>query len=124
MLILSLLSMQFHFYQIAILALAIFMIWQGGSRFFRREGGQTFFKFSIRIIIWGGMAVIALFPKLSNSLAEFIGIEGNINAVIIVGFILVFLMIFKLLSTIERVEAQVTSLTRKDSLKTLESPKQ
>lgn len=115
--------MQLHLYQIAIFALAAFMIWQGGSRFFRREGGQTLFKFSVRVIVWGGMAVIAIFPKLSNNLAEFIGIEGNINAVIMVGFILVFLMIFKLLSAIERVEEQVTSLTRKDSLKELGTTK-
>jgi hypothetical protein len=111
--------MQLHFYQIVIAALASFMIYQGGAQYFRQEGGQTFFKFSVRLLVWGGMAAIALFPTLSNDLAEFIGIEGNINAVIMVGFILVFLMIFKLLSAIERIERQVTSLTRKDSLNDL-----
>ncbi len=113
--------MSLHFYQIIIVGLAGFMIWQGGAQYFRQEGGQTFFKFSIRLIVWGGMAAIALFPTLSNDLATLIGIEGNINAVIMVGFILVFLMIFKLLSAIERVETQVTSLTRKETLERLPS---
>ncbi len=108
--------MSLHFYQIIIVGLAGFMIWQGGVQYFRQEGGQTFFKFSIRLIVWGGMAAIALFPTLSNDLATLIGIEGNINAVIMVGFILVFLMIFKLLSAIERVERQITSLTRREAL--------
>ncbi|MGB2791675.1 MAG: DUF2304 domain-containing protein [Candidatus Moraniibacteriota bacterium] len=105
-----------HFYQAAIFALSAFMIWQGGKQYFRREGGQTLFKFSVRVIVWGGMSVIAIFPKLSNDLAQFIGIEGNINAVIMVGFVLVFLMIFKLLSAIETLERQITILTRKDAL--------
>lgn len=109
-------GVSFHFYQIAILALAGFMIWQGGAKYFRHEGGQTFFKFSIRILVWGGMSAVAIFPKLSNNLAHVIGIEGNINAVIMVGFVLVFLMIFKLLSAIEHLEEQITTLTRKESL--------
>ncbi len=112
--------MQLHFYQIAIVILASFMIWQGGTHYFRQEGGQTFFKFSVRFVVWGGMALIALFPTLSNDLATLIGIEGNINAVIMVGFILVFLMIFKLLSAIERVEAHITSLTRKKALEDID----
>lgn len=105
-----------HFYQVAISLLAASMIWQGGMRYFRHEKGQTLFKFSIRIIVWGGMSAVAIFPKLSNNLAHVIGIEGNINAVIMVGFVLVFLMIFKLLSAIERLEEQITTLTRKESL--------
>lgn len=109
------LFLSLHFYQIAIFALAAFMIWQGSKQYFRHEGGQTLFKFFVRIIVWGGMSAIAIFPKLSNDLAAFIGIEGNINAVVIVGFVLVFLMIFKLLSAIETLERQITILTRKDA---------
>ena len=113
----------FHLYQIAIVALAAFMISQGGGQYLRHERGQTFFKFSIRLVVWGGMAAIALFPTLSNNLAELIGIEGNINAIIMIGFVLVFLMIFKLLSATERLEEQVTSLTRKETLENLDDKK-
>jgi hypothetical protein len=63
------------------------------------------------------MALIATFPKITNSIAEIIGIEGNINAVILIGFLLVFLMIFKLLSAIERLEQQISEVTRTESLK-------
>jgi hypothetical protein len=65
------------------------------------------------------MALIATFPKITNSIAEIIGIEGNINAVILIGFLLIFLMIFKLLSAIERLEQQVSEVTRTESLKKL-----
>lgn len=113
--------MSFALYQIVIAILALFMISQGVKNFIKHESGQTFIKLAVRIIVWGGMATIAIWPNLSNDVALWIGISGNINAVILVGFILVFLMIFKLLSAIERLEQQMTLLTRKTALKDLES---
>lgn len=109
--------MSFALYQIVIAILALFMIGQGVKNFIKHESGQTFIKLAVRIIVWGGMAVIAIWPNLSNDVALWIGISGNINAVILVGFILVFLMIFKLLSAIERLEQQFTTLTRQEALK-------
>lgn len=109
--------MSFALYQIVIAALAVIMIGRGIKNFFRHESGQTFIKLAIRIIVWGGMASIAIWPNLSNDIAALIGIADNINAVILVGFILVFLMIFKLLSAIERLEQQLTVLTRQKALK-------
>ena len=103
-------------YQIVIAIIAGVMIFQGLQKFFKHQSGQTILKLSIRIIVWGGMAIIVLFPSITNTLAKLIGISDNINAVILTGFIFIFLMIFKLLSTIERLEQQITVLTRKESL--------
>ncbi len=50
------------------------------------------------------------------------GIEDNINAVIITGFLLVFLLIFKLLSAIEKIEQNVSELTRREALSHLAEP--
>ncbi|MEK7494299.1 MAG: DUF2304 domain-containing protein, partial [Patescibacteria group bacterium] len=66
--------------------------------------------------VWGGMAIVVAFPKVTNFVADIIGIEDNINAVILAGFLLLFLMVFKLLSAIERLEQQLTVLTRKKTL--------
>lgn len=111
--------MNLELYQIVVILLAAAMIGYGIQRFLKREKGQTILKLLVRIAIWGGMAVVVAFPQLTNLLARFIGIEGNINAVILTGFLLVFLMIFKLLSAVERLEQQITSLTREKSLKDL-----
>ncbi len=109
-------------YQIVILILAGFMLYQGASDYFKGKNHQTVLKLGVRAVVWGGMATIVLFPNFSNVLAELIGIQGNINAVILTGFILVFLMVFKLLSAIERLEQQVTLFTRQDALKDLKTP--
>jgi hypothetical protein len=107
-------------YQIIIALLALLMIGQGIKNFLKKENGQTFLKFFVRVVVWGGMALVVLFPTFTNLLARIIGIEGNINAVILTGFLLVFLLIFKLLSAIEKLEQQITLLTRQESLKDIE----
>jgi hypothetical protein len=87
------------------------------SNFVKGKSGQTFLKVFSRVAIWGGMALIALFPRFTIVLARIIGLEGNINAVILTGFILIFLIIFKMLSTIEKLEQQISEIVRKESLK-------
>lgn len=108
---------ELKFYQIAITLLSLVMIYFGLEKFFRRQPGQSLLKLSVRIIVWGGMAAIALFPNFSNYLAEFIGLKGNVNAVILTGFILVFLLIFKIIAVVERIEQQISVLTRQEALK-------
>lgn len=108
--------MDIALYQIVIVVFAVLMIGKGLQNYLTRAGGQTFLKLLVRIIVWGGMVVVVVFPKATNFLADLIGIKGNINAVILTGFLLIFLIVFKLLSAIEKLEQQLTILTRKDSL--------
>lgn len=111
--------MTIHLYQIIVTVISTVMIYQGVARYAKQESGQTIFKVFVRLCVWGGMIGITLFPNLTNIIADFIGLQGNINAVILTGFLLVFLMIFKLLSAIERLEQNITEVTRKKALSTL-----
>lgn len=113
--------MSLALYQIIILAIALFMLSQGVAHYFKRQSGQTILKLAVRVIVWGGMAVVVAFPGISNSLAKVIGIQGNINAVILTGFLLVFMMIFKLLSAIERLEQQITTVVRDKAVQDINS---
>jgi len=113
--------MPFHLYQIIVTSIAVIMIYQGIDNFVKGKNHPTALKLLVRIVVWGGMAVVALFPVITFWAAKVIGIEGNLNAVILTGFILVFLMIFKLLSAIERLESQISNLVRKDTLKNLKT---
>lgn len=110
-----------HLYQVVVTLIATTMIWQGIRSFIRGKSGQTLLKLSVRIFVWGGMALIAIFPKFTNTLAELVGLKGNINAVILTGFLLTFLMIFKLLSAIERIEQQISEVTRKEAISKIKS---
>jgi hypothetical protein len=108
--------MKIHLYQIAIVGISSVMLFQGIKDFFKHETGQTFLKLAVRLIVWGGMALVAIYPNVTMVVAKFIGIEGNINAVILTGFLLVFLIIFKLMSAIEKIEQNISELTRKETL--------
>jgi hypothetical protein len=108
--------MKFHVYQIAISIISAIMIYKGIASYIKGETGQTFLKVSVRVIVWGGMAFIAIFPEFTRIVAKVIGIEGNINAVILTGFLLIFLMMFKLLSAIEKLEQGLSEVTRKEAL--------
>lgn len=108
--------MKIHLYQIVIIFISSVMLFQGAKDFFKRETGQTFLKFAVRIIVWGGMGLVAVYPNSTMIFAKMIGIEGNINAVILTGFLLIFLLIFKLLSAIEKIEQNISELTRKETL--------
>ena len=111
--------MEISLYQIIVFAVSSVMLFTGVKDFVKREMGQTFFKLSVRILVWGGMALVAAYPEFTRILAKIIGIEGNINAVILTGFLLIFLLIFKLLSAIEKIEQNISELTRKDTLRHL-----
>jgi len=114
--------MKIHIYQIVIICISSVMLFQGAKEFFKRETGQTFLKFAVRVVVWGGMAVVAIFPNSTMIVAKLLGIEGNINAIILTGFLLVFLLIFKLLSAIEKIEQNISELTRKEALSHLADP--
>ena len=111
--------MAIHLYQVIVVAVSVFMIFQGVKNFVQGKSGQTLLKLSVRIFVWGGMSLIAIFPSFTNVLAKFVGLQGNINAVILSGFILIFLIIFKLLSAIERIEQDLSEVTRNDALKNI-----
>ena len=108
--------MRIQLYQIVIVGISSVMLFQGAKEFFKRESGQTFLKFLVRVIVWGGMGIVAVYPNSTEIVARLLGIEQNINAVIITGFLLVFLIIFKLLSAIEKIEQNISELTRKEAL--------
>ena len=100
-------------YQIVVICVSAVMLFTGIKEFVRREAGQTLLKLMVRVTVWGGMALIAIYPDFTIYVARFIGIVDNMNAVILTGFVMVFLIIFKLLSAIEKMEQNVSELTRK-----------
>ena len=107
-------------YQVVVVAIASVMIFQGIKNFVKRESGQTFLKLAVRLTVWGGMALIAIYPDSTSTVAKVMGIKENVNAAILIGFLLIFIIIFKLLSAIEKIEQNISELTRKDALEGLE----
>lgn len=108
--------MEIHLYQVIVVAISSTMLYLGIKEFVKRETGQTLFKLFVRLAVWGGMALIAIYPNFTLILARIMGVVDNFNAVVLMGFLMVFLMLFKLLSAIEKIEQNVSEITRKEAL--------
>ncbi|MCW5199878.1 DUF2304 domain-containing protein [Desulfobulbus sp. F1] len=108
--------MKVHLYQVVMVAISSVMLYRGIKEFANRETGQTFLKLAVRLIVWGGMALIAIYPDFTLFIARILGVVDNFNAVVMMGFLLVFMLIFKLLSAIEKIEQNVSELARKEAL--------
>jgi hypothetical protein len=108
--------MQISLYQVVIVGISTVMLYLGIKEFVNRETGQTLLKLLVRLIVWGGMALIAIYPNFTLFMAQVMGVVDNFNAVVMTGFLLVFLMLFKLLSAIEKIEQNVSELSRKEAL--------
>jgi hypothetical protein len=105
-----------HLYQVVVVAISSVMLYLGIKEFVNREAGQTILKLAVRLTVWGGMGLIAIYPDFTLIIARIMGVVDNFNAVVLMGFLLVFLLIFKLLSAIEKVEQNISELTRKEAL--------
>uniref|UniRef100_UPI004056A120 DUF2304 family protein n=1 Tax=Candidatus Electronema sp. TaxID=2698783 RepID=UPI004056A120 len=105
-----------HLYQVVMVAISSVMLYLGIKEFANRETGQTLLKLSVRVTVWGGMTLIAIYPDSTLFIARVLGVVDNFNAVVMMGFLLVFMLIFKLLSAIEKVEQNISELTRKEAL--------
>jgi len=62
------------------------------------------------IFIWSGVSYTALFK---------LGSENNLNTFFFIGFVIVFFILFRLLSILEKNERLLTEIIRKEALKDL-----
>ena len=93
------------------------------ARFLRREITQSVFKLTAFLIVWLLILVISLFPQTTNYISRKLGLGETLNPLIFAGFVAVFLLIFKLVNIIEKIERNMTEIVREQALKDLETSK-
>ena len=100
-------------------ALSVGVIFVRLVRFIKREPGQTFFKLFLTIVVWGGISYISLFPAHIRFVSRQFGFGENLNTFIFFGFVGVFVVLFRLMAIVEKLEKQITEIVRKNALKDL-----
>jgi len=94
-------------------------LWFIGSRFvafIRHEHNQTAYKFITTFIIWGGILFTSLFPEEVRKFSRQMGFGENLNTLIFFGFVVVFILFFRQLRSIEALERNITDLVRQNAL--------
>ena len=108
--------MKFSTYQIGLALISLIIIVQRIIRFIRREHAQSIFKLFTVIFVWGGIGAIALFPSIAHFIRSTFGFGENFNTMIFIAFVILFVLFFKILSIIEKIENSITEIVRKEAL--------
>jgi len=112
--------MNFSVIQIILIILSSAMILQGLIQYIKREKRQTFFKVAMSVVVWGGILTFTLFPSFSHTITRGFGFGENLNTLIFLGFVVMFLVITKIIRIIERLEGNISEIVRKEALNKLE----
>ena len=70
-------------------------------------------------LLWFGVGVVVLYPKLTDQLASYIGLQSakGIDLVVYLAVGLVFYLVFRIFVRIERMEHDITKIVRQVALK-------
>jgi len=100
--------------QILLVLFFFFAIIRVVSRFRDRElsrGGLVFW-----LVFWLLAGVVAVWPDTTFIVARFVGITRGADLVVYSSLALLFFMVFKIMVRIERINKNITKLTRKQAL--------
>jgi hypothetical protein len=111
------------FFQLVIAAIALAFWTNAVIKFFKREKHQSFFKFIANTLVWFSIAIFSLFPALTHQVSLKLGFGESLNTLIFIGFIIVFMILFKIINIVERIERNISEIVRKEALSRLNDKK-
>ncbi len=106
-------------FKIVLAFLCISFIIKDIYRIIKKEAYFTLFKFITTNIIWGTILVFTLKPSLAKQISIKLGLGDNLNTLIFIGFVIVFLLVFRIIRITEQHEKTITDLVRKQALSKL-----
>ena len=112
--------MRLSIFHVVLVAVSVLFLINGAAKFFRREERQTLVKFLAYLAVWGSILTFGLFPGVSRFVSERLGFGENLNTMIFMGFVAVFVVLFKLINTVERLERNISEIVRREALEKLE----
>jgi hypothetical protein len=74
-------------------------------------------EFLFWTIVWAGVVVVVVFPGTISGFLSKLGIENGIMAIVYLSIIALFYMIFRMYSTIDRHERDLTKMVREIAIR-------
>lgn len=112
--------MELSLVNLALVLVAAAYLVRGAIKFFGHEERQTVFKFFSYLVIWGSVLTLGLFPQAGRILSHRLGFGENLNTLIFLGFVVVFIALFKLVTAVEGLERNISEIVRREALEKLE----
>jgi len=82
-----------------------------------RQPGSKLSTTLLWFIFWLAVGIIVWIPSFTTTVANFLGIGRGADLVLYFGLIIVFYLIFKIYTRLEKIEKNITTLTREIALK-------
>jgi hypothetical protein len=97
---------------VGVLALALFMTW-------RRAWQSVISRLEALVwsVLWIGAAVIVLLPQTTTTVAHIFGVGRGVDFILYTSVVILFVLVFKIFVTLERIERTFTELIRREALK-------
>ena len=108
--------MKLQIYQVATALISLLFVYYTLRQFFKSKAGivETF----VWIFFWIVFVFLSLFPdRLSNNIAQILGIKSNINAVIFLALGVILFVLYRMNASIRKQNERLTELVRKLALK-------
>lgn len=103
-------------YQIFLFLLSIFFIFKNYKKFLNSKEHLGMFRFLLSISFWVLVMVLIIFPDVTHFISAKLGMGENLNTLIFTGFIILFIIIFRLFNYIENLEKDITLIVREKAL--------
>ncbi|MBI4836199.1 MAG: DUF2304 domain-containing protein [Candidatus Abawacabacteria bacterium] len=94
---------------------ALIMIANGIS-YFRRDQ-RTWRELLTWTFIWGGFGFLGAWPGSVDRLSGFLGIKSGLNVLIFSAIVILFYIVFQLITAYENLEMRLTKVIREQALK-------
>ncbi len=101
--------------QIIIITISSYFITRNVIFFIKKEAFYTPLKFFTYFFIWSVIFAFAFFSFFARLISEKVFYSTNLNTVIFIGFVAVFILLFRLLRSVEILEKNITELVRENS---------
>ncbi len=113
----------FSLLQIVLATISLAFFVDGLFKFLKGVKSQTFLKFFVSSFVWGLAFLFSLFPSLPRIITLKLGFGENLNTLIFIGFLLVFMILFKIINIIEKIERNISEIVRKEALEKIRKNK-
>lgn len=68
------------------------------------------------VLVWAGVIFFSFFPDTARVISQRLGLGQNLNTLIFSGFVALFLIVFKLLDKIERLDRNLSEFVRREAI--------
>ncbi len=101
--------------KLVITVFIIFVVSRISLRF--KKNDITLREFLIWLLFWVLVAAATWVPKKTDVIAQFLGVERGADLLVYVSIIVLFFIVFKLLTKIEKIDRDVTKIVREIALR-------